>query len=106
MPSRQPRPPSIPHDPHSGPSPADLYWRTMQRDIRSTVLYQEAEALFRILRQPGTGQISDAAEGHASPDGQQAVFAATLVDTLEGTHPNAHLPGEFEVWGYAGTYLL
>jgi dipeptidyl aminopeptidase/acylaminoacyl peptidase len=54
------------------------------RDIRETALYREAEALYNTLRQPGTGQISDAAEIHASPDGQYAVFAATIVDKLDG----------------------
>ena len=56
----------------------------MQKDIRETALYREAEALYKTLRQPGTGQISDVAEVHVSPDGQQAVFAGTLTDTLEG----------------------
>lgn len=56
----------------------------MQRDIRNTALYQEAESILQVIRQPGTGQISDAAEIHASTDGRFAVFAGTLVDTLEG----------------------
>lgn len=56
----------------------------MQKDIRETAAYREAEGLYRTLRQPGTGQISDAAELHVSPNGQHAVFAGTLVDTLEG----------------------
>lgn len=59
----------------------------MQRDIRRTALYQEAERLHQTLRQPGSGQVSDAAEVHASPDGRYAVFAGTLVDTLEGALP-------------------
>jgi dipeptidyl aminopeptidase/acylaminoacyl peptidase len=59
----------------------------MQKDIRDTALYREVEALYQSLRQPGTGQISDATEVHASPDGRQAVFAATLTDTLEGAAP-------------------
>src|SRR5688572_30055658 len=59
----------------------------MQRDIRETALYREAEALFKTLRQPGTGQISDAVEVHVSPDGQRAVFTATLMDKLEGSPP-------------------
>jgi dipeptidyl aminopeptidase/acylaminoacyl peptidase len=56
----------------------------MQRDIRATDLYGEAEGLYERLRQPGTGQISDAAEACASPDGKHAVFAGTLVEKLEG----------------------
>jgi dipeptidyl aminopeptidase/acylaminoacyl peptidase len=56
----------------------------MQRDIRETALYRDAEALFRTIRQPGTGQISDAAELDVAPDGRSAVFAGTIVDGLEG----------------------
>ena len=59
----------------------------MKRDIRETPSYREAEALYRTLRQPGTGQISDAAEVHVSPDGKHAVFAGTLMDKLEGAPP-------------------
>jgi len=55
----------------------------IQRDIRATPLYQEAQALFRTLRRPGGGEISDAAE--ISTNGRQAVFAGTLVNALEGT---------------------
>src|SRR6266853_2216232 len=60
---------------------------TMQRDIRETALYREAEPLYKTLRQPGTGHISDAPDIHASSDGKQAVFAGTLVDELEGAPP-------------------
>lgn len=56
----------------------------MQKDIRATALYQEAQALNRLLRQPGTGQISDAAEVSVAPDGKYAVFAGTIMDELEG----------------------
>jgi dipeptidyl aminopeptidase/acylaminoacyl peptidase len=57
----------------------------MQRDIRETALYKEAEALCKTIRQPGTGQISDAAEVHVSSDGRHAVFAGSFIDKLEGT---------------------
>jgi len=57
----------------------------MQRDIRKTRLYQEAEALYRAQRQPGSGLISDAAE--LSTDGVRAVFAGTIVDALSGIPP-------------------
>lgn len=57
---------------------------TLQTDIRSLALYRETEALYEVLQQPGTGQISDAADIHASPEGESAVFAGTLVDTLDG----------------------
>jgi len=54
-----------------------------QKDIRETELYREAAALYTGVRQPGTGQISDIAAVHASPDGNRAVFAGTMVDKFE-----------------------
>src|SRR4051794_28222330 len=56
----------------------------MLTDIRQTALYREAEELFRTWHQPGTGQISDAAEVNASPQGDRAVFTGTIIDRLEG----------------------
>ncbi len=56
----------------------------MQKDIRHTALYREADALFRTVHQPGTGQISDAAELNVAPDGKHAVFSGTFLDNLEG----------------------
>jgi dipeptidyl aminopeptidase/acylaminoacyl peptidase len=56
----------------------------MKRDIRTTALYEQAETLCRTLFRPGTGQINDATEIRASPDGKQAVFTGTLMDELEG----------------------
>ena len=57
----------------------------MQSDIRTTSLYQEAEALHHSLRQPGTGQISDAADVHASPNQEYVAYAGVIVDTLHGS---------------------
>lgn len=57
----------------------------MKEDIRDTALYREAEAYYKALRQPGTGRISDAADIHASPSGEQVVFAGTIMDALEGS---------------------
>src|SRR6266404_1647133 len=57
----------------------------MKQDSRDTPLYREAEALWKTLRQPGAGMISDAAEIHVSPEGNKAVFAGTILSTLEGT---------------------
>ena len=57
----------------------------MKKDLRDTPLYQEVEALFQAFRQPGSGQISDAAEVHPSPDGKYAVFSGSILDKLEGT---------------------
>src|SRR5437868_14091859 len=59
----------------------------MKPDLRETPLYHQVEALHRLLRQPGSGQISDAAELHASPDGLWAAFAGAIVDRLEGDPP-------------------
>jgi dipeptidyl aminopeptidase/acylaminoacyl peptidase len=57
----------------------------MNKDIRDTSLYREAEALYTAVRRPGTGLISDAAE--VSTDGTRVAFAGTAVDKLEGTPP-------------------
>jgi dipeptidyl aminopeptidase/acylaminoacyl peptidase len=57
----------------------------VKRDIRDTGLYAEAQALYKLLRQPGTGLISDAAE--ASTNGTHVVFTGTLVEALSGTAP-------------------
>jgi dipeptidyl aminopeptidase/acylaminoacyl peptidase len=59
----------------------------MTKDIRESVQYREAEVLHERFRRPGTGQISDAAEVHASPDGKNVVFTAVLVDKLDGAPP-------------------
>jgi dipeptidyl aminopeptidase/acylaminoacyl peptidase len=50
----------------------------VQRDIRDTALYREAEFLYRTFRRPGSGLIADAAE--ISAHDTRAVFTATLVD--------------------------
>jgi dipeptidyl aminopeptidase/acylaminoacyl peptidase len=60
---------------------------TLETDTQPSDLYREIETLNEALRQPGTGQISDAAEVHVSPDGTQAVFAGVVMDKLEGTPP-------------------
>lgn len=54
----------------------------MQRDIRDSPLYLEAEAIHRSLRRPGEGAISDAAD--PSTDGRYAVYAGTIVEELNG----------------------
>jgi dipeptidyl aminopeptidase/acylaminoacyl peptidase len=58
----------------------------MKRDIRETKLYQEAEDLYSSFRKPGTGQMSDAADVHSSSDGVHVVYAATIIDKLEGSY--------------------
>jgi len=57
----------------------------MQKDIRETALYKEAEDLYRKLRRPGSGLLSDVAD--ISTDGTHAFFAGSLAETLTGTPP-------------------
>jgi len=59
----------------------------MKTDIRASVLYREAESIYQSLRQPGSGQISDAAEIHVSPDAARAVFSGAMVTELDGFPP-------------------
>lgn len=61
--------------------------KPLSRDLRGTPIYQETQALLLTLRRPGTGQISDATEVHASSRGNQVVFSASLLDALEGEPP-------------------
>jgi dipeptidyl aminopeptidase/acylaminoacyl peptidase len=56
----------------------------VDRDIRQSDLFQEAEAFYRQVRQPGSGLISDATDLHAAPDGKQAAFTGILAERLEG----------------------
>jgi dipeptidyl aminopeptidase/acylaminoacyl peptidase len=53
----------------------------MQRDIRDTALYREAEDLHRHFRRIGSGLIADAAE--ISAHGARAVFSGTLVESAD-----------------------
>lgn len=59
----------------------------MLRDIRATSLFKEAEALARLLRQPGTGRITEALEIDADRDGRRALVSGVITDRLEGTPP-------------------
>ncbi len=59
----------------------------MRGDIRQTELFAELEQFYRHTRQPGTGQISDAAEIRGSPCGRYAVFAGVLMESLRGEPP-------------------
>jgi len=56
----------------------------MKRDIRDTALFSEAALIYQTVRQAGTGQICDAAEVQASPDGARAVLTGVMVDKPEG----------------------
>jgi len=55
----------------------------MQRDLRGIPEYLEAESIYRQLWQPGTDQISDAAELHARSDGGAGLFSGFIVNDLE-----------------------
>src|SRR5690242_11994890 len=59
----------------------------MQRDVRISPAYIEAERICKHLFSPGSGQIIDAADLHISPNGQSAVFSGTLFEKLEGLPP-------------------
>jgi WD40-like Beta Propeller Repeat len=61
--------------------------RASRKDLRNTASYKEAHDFYTAIRQPGTGQISDLAEVHASADGKEAVFAGFIVDELDGSVP-------------------
>jgi dipeptidyl aminopeptidase/acylaminoacyl peptidase len=50
----------------------------VERDIRESPLYREAESLFASFRRAGSGLIIDAAE--ISAHGRRAVFTGTLID--------------------------
>ena len=50
----------------------------MERDIRETPLYREAEVLYGSFRRSGSGLVADATE--ISAHGRRAVFTGTLVD--------------------------
>lgn len=59
----------------------------MQADIRDTATYNEAEALYRRLLQPGSGQISDASELNYGPAGERVIFSGAIAQTLDGAVP-------------------
>lgn len=59
----------------------------IQKNIHETALCREAQTFFKILRQPGAGQIGDAVELDVLPDGKRAVFAGTFIDKLKCARP-------------------
>jgi dipeptidyl aminopeptidase/acylaminoacyl peptidase len=59
----------------------------MKRDLRATESYREIERRCEALKRCGSGQLSDAADLHSSPDGNQAVFAGVMFQDLEGSPP-------------------
>ncbi|MDX6597908.1 MAG: hypothetical protein QOE87_1795 [Gaiellales bacterium] len=56
----------------------------MERDLRETPLYQEIEAAYRRLAEPGFGKITAASDVRASPDGATIAFRGARMDALEG----------------------
>ncbi|MDX6618341.1 MAG: hypothetical protein QOK36_727 [Gaiellales bacterium] len=56
----------------------------MERDLRQSPLYQEIEAEYRRLAEPGFGRITAANDVRASPDGTRIAFHGVRLDALEG----------------------
>jgi dipeptidyl aminopeptidase/acylaminoacyl peptidase len=59
----------------------------MRTDIRATDLYREILQFCGDVRQPGTSQISDCSQLHASPDRKDIVFAGTVTERIEEEPP-------------------
>src|SRR5581483_10570261 len=59
----------------------------MQKDVRISPAYIEAERICKHLFSPGSGQIIDAADLHVAPNGKSAVFSGMMVEKLEGSPP-------------------
>lgn len=56
----------------------------MDRDLRSTTAYAEAEEFFRTWMEPGFGSPSNVLDPDPSPDGATVAFAGSSMDKLEG----------------------
>jgi dipeptidyl aminopeptidase/acylaminoacyl peptidase len=56
----------------------------VDRDIRSTKLYQEVEAFFDSIYKPGSGLIVDGEHVAVSPDGRYVAFTGKRLETIEG----------------------
>ena len=67
--------------------PIAMFFLRMERDIRTTGLYRELHEFCSDVRQPGTKQISDAAQVRVSPDGRHVVFAGTVAERIEEEPP-------------------
>ena len=57
----------------------------MDRDLRSSPLYQEVEAHFRKVYAPGFGKVTEASDPRPSPDGRWVAFTGSIWEKLEGT---------------------
>jgi len=62
----------------------------VQRDLRTTPLYQEIERHFLRIHEPAFGKTSWAFDAQASPDGTRIAFTGSRWDKLEGT-PNTRI---------------
>jgi len=57
----------------------------MDRDLRTSPLYQEVEEHFRKIYEPGFGRVTEPSDPHPSPDGRWVAFAGSRWEGLEGT---------------------
>ena len=57
----------------------------MDRDLRTSPLYQEVEEHFRKVFEPGFGRVTDASDPRPSPDGRWVAFTGSVWEKLEGT---------------------
>src|SRR5689334_18190922 len=57
--------------------------QTDRRDLRSTELYKEVEAVFRRLLEPSFGRISGSDDPTASPDGTRLAFTGERLERLD-----------------------
>ncbi len=62
----------------------------MERDLRATQLYQEVEAFFRSVLEPGFGSAEPAGDPVPAPDGRRIAFRGERLDRLEG-HPEGRI---------------
>jgi dipeptidyl aminopeptidase/acylaminoacyl peptidase len=56
----------------------------MDRDLRSSPLYQEVEEHFRKVYEPGFGRVTEPADPRPSPDGRWVAFTGSRWEKLEG----------------------
>ena len=74
-------------------APSRRILRRMERDLRETPLYQEIEAAYRRLAEPGFGRITHASDVRASPDGAHGRVPRYAARRARGTAARPHLPG-------------
>ena len=63
----------------------------MERDLRTSPLYQEVEEHFRKVYEPGFGRVTEASDP-PSPDGRWVAFTGCIWEKLEGTAGARMLP--------------